>query len=675
MEYTAAGLPARAWALPRRLTSRIDGPGLSAWTLAFALVTYLALRDGGYDTIVRSEVGVAVWWIVLLSALAGILPTSRIGRFGWAAIGLLAGFAIWTGVAVGWSENRENTMIEFGRIAAYLGVLVLAISLQGRSTARHTVSGLASAIGLVTVLAVLSRLHPQAFPADQHFRFLGAASARKLSYPLNYWNALAAFAAIGAPLLLAVAVGARTLGARAVAAAVLPLSALCIYLTISRGGVIELGIGLVVFVLLVPRRVESLATLLVAGTAAAILIWATSQRTALTSGVATPPAIHQGTQILWLAVIVCVGVALLQVAVALAADHIARPRWLAVDRRAATRRWLVLLLIAVVAAAAAGVPSRLEHVWHDFKQPNGVVTPGSENSVFSRLSAANGNGRYQYWQAALNANATDPWRGIGPGTFEFWWAQHATTYGFVRNAHSLYFETLAETGIVGLVLLGGMLLVFVAAAVRRSFNASSGLRLWLAAAAAGLAAFLVSAAFEWVWQLAAIAATALLLGAVLVAGADDPPARARARRNAGTEPAQSARRGELLTRVILSAGAVAAIAAISLPLAGALAIRRSQADASRGDLGAALADARSAERLEPYAATPHLQEALVREAAGQLSQAASAARVATSDAPTDWTTWLTLARIDARRGAFAEALAALQRARELNPRSSLFQQS
>src|SRR5829696_4700867 len=89
-------------AIQRRLAERVDAPALAAWTLAFAVVAYLALSNGGYDTIVRSQVGIAVWWIVLLAALAGILP-ARIGVAGWVAIGLLGGFALWIGVATGWS--------------------------------------------------------------------------------------------------------------------------------------------------------------------------------------------------------------------------------------------------------------------------------------------------------------------------------------------------------------------------------------------------------------------------------------------------------------------------------------------------------------------------------------------------------------------------------------------
>src|ERR1700712_4732726 len=159
MELAASGTPA-ALAHPRRLAARLDAPAIAAWTLAFAVVAYLALSNGGYDTIVRSQVGIAVWWIVLLGALSGVLPM-RFGRAGWGAIGLLAGVAVWTGLAATWSESAERSVVELGRVATYLGVLVLALCLQGRAAARHTINGLASAIGLVTLLAVLSRLHPQ----------------------------------------------------------------------------------------------------------------------------------------------------------------------------------------------------------------------------------------------------------------------------------------------------------------------------------------------------------------------------------------------------------------------------------------------------------------------------------------------------------------------------------
>jgi hypothetical protein len=650
----------RRLARPRSATLHVDAPALSAWTLAFSLVAYLAFRDGGYDTVVRSEVAVALWWIVLLAALVGILPT-RIPRAGWVAIGLLAGFVLWTGLAIGWSESAERSSIELGRVAAYLGVLVLAIALQGRTAARHTVNGVACAIGLVTLLAVLSRLHPQAFPANDHFQFLGPGSGSKLSYPLNYWNGLAAFAAMGVPLLLAVALGARSLAGRALAAATLPLSALCLDLTISRGGVLALGVGLAAFVVLVPRRAFALGTLASAGTGAAILVWATSQRDALTGGVPTPLAIHQGTQMLWLALIVCLGVGLLQVAIGLADRHATLPAALEPSRRTALLRTAALLAVALVVGIAAGVPGTVQTRWNEFRAPSGAVVPTSETAILGRLQAANGNGRHEFWQAALKAERSAPLTGIGPGTFEFWWARHATAPGFIRDAHMLYLETLGETGIVGLLLLGGLLLWLLGVAVARSLRAPPELRLWIGGAAGGVAAFMTSAALEWVWELAAIAVAVMLLGAVIVAGRDDVPA--------ALDPPGPVRPAP---RILLALLALACLGAVLIPLSAAVSTRESRSAAARGDLTAALRDSRAAEQLQPYAATPHLQRALLLEEAGALAPAATAAAAATADEPTNWRTWLVRARIDARRGASAPAVDELRRARRLNPRSDLF---
>jgi hypothetical protein len=366
---------------------------------------------------------------------------------------------------------------------------------------------------------------------------------------------------------------------------------------------------------------------------------------------------------LWIVVFVCAGVALLQVALGLAARHAHRPPVLEPGRRAMTRRSLAALAAIAVVAVAAGGPARVGDAWHDFTAPNGVVTAGSEHNVFSRLQAANGNGRYEFWQAALNANATDRWRGIGPGTFEFWWARHSTTPGFVRDAHTLYLETLAETGIVGFALLVGFLLWLGGVAVMRALRGPDTLRLWTAAAAGGLAAFLASAAFEWVWEMAALAMAAMLLAAVVLAGRDEPL------RAGEPEPAQA---GSPVARGVLAALALAALVAVLVPLASTLATRDSRAAAAEGRLGVAYADSQTAQRLQPYGATPHLQQALVLEQSGVLGPAAQAARAATREEPTNWRTWLVLARLDARRGATAPALDELRRAQRLNPRSTLF---
>jgi len=127
-----------------------------------------------------------------------------------------------------------------------------------------------------------------------------------------------------------------------------------------------------------------------------------------------------------------------------------------------------------------------------------------------------------------------------------------------------------------------------------------------------------------------------------------------------------------LTRIAVVVAALVLMAVIAIPLAASSLVRQSQDEASEGDVAAALSDARSAQNVEPFAATPRLQEALVLEEAGALTPAAAAARAATERESTNWRTWVVLSRIEARRGRAVPAVVAYRKARALNPRSELF---
>ena len=217
------------------MAARLDGGAIGAWTLGFATVAYLGLKGGGYDVVVRSQAGIGVWWIVLIGAALGVLPQRRVGRAGLAALGLLAAFAAWSALSALWSESPERTISETARVVTLLGVAVLALSTVRTQRVRPLVNGIFAAIVGVGVLACLSRLHPAWFGEPETAQFLGSGS--RLSYGLNYWNALAALMAMGVPLGLAIAMGARTLAARSAALAAVPVLVLTSFFTISRGGI------------------------------------------------------------------------------------------------------------------------------------------------------------------------------------------------------------------------------------------------------------------------------------------------------------------------------------------------------------------------------------------------------------------------------------------------------
>lgn len=631
---------------------------LSAWLLGFAPVFYLALEGGGYDPIVRGEVGIVLWWIVLLGAIVGFLPAARLDGLAWAGLALMTAFTVWSALSLGWTESDERTMAEVGRTAAYLAAFALALAITGRTAARHAVDGVAAAIAIVAALAVLSRMQPQWFPDNDLVAFFGEDAGKKLSYPLNYWNALAAFVAMGLPLVLRAATAARTIAMQAVAAGAVPLLALAVFLTSSRGGAIAFAAAAIAWIVLSPDRLPKAATAIAATLGSAILLAAADRRDQLQEGLAGAVAEKQGDELMTTAIVVCLGVALLQVAIGLAARYVARPRWMVLPRARAAVLAVAALAIAVVVGLAAGLPSTIDREWEEFKGTTTQTGNDGAEDAFARLDSAYGQGRYDYWVQAADAQNSEPLGGIGPGTFEFWWARNRPddySGSYIRDAHSWYLETFGELGIVGLALVLALLALTLVVGGGRSFaRRLDEHRGALAAATAGCIAFALAASVEWVWELPAVALAFLLLVAVVL----------------GARPVVAdvpRRRGGLASRAVFAVLAVLGLVAVVVPLAGADAVRESQAAVQQGDLVEGLEKARSAARAQPYSATAHLQQALIFEKAGDMRRASAAIGEAVRLEPTNWKLWLTRSRIAARGGDAGVAVASYRRAKRLNP--------
>ena len=198
-----------------------------------------------------------------------------------------------------------------------------------------------------------------------------------------------------------------------------------------------------------------------------------------------------------------------------------------------------------------------------------------------------------------------------------------------------------------------------------------GRRVSLAAATATLAAFCVAAAYDWMWQLACAPAAALLLGGAIVSyrAPDRLPGSRSKWMTAGALSRLSGRHARWATAGVLSLAAAAAMVAIAIPFGMTSAIRSSQAAAGARHLNTALSDALTAQQLEPYAATPRLQRALVLERAHEYAAARTAISEAATREPTNWRIWLVSSRIDAETGHPRAAVRDYRRAHALNPLS------
>lgn len=627
--------------------------GVLVWLISVLFTVYLGLSGGGYDIIVRSELGIVIWWFVVLGLLIGVIPRTSISRPALLAVVLLVGFLLWTWIGLSWSHSHELTLEQVGRVSTYLGIFVLVLCVVDIAGARALIGGLATGIAIVSAAAVLSKLVPSLFPVDSASEFYATT---RLSYPFDYADAVGEFSALGLPLLLYTATSSRTVIARALSTAAMPVVLLCLAMTVSRGGIFAAAVGVVVFVALVPDRIPRLPTLGIVAAATAILVVSLLHRPDLRDRLGVAPAGERHSMLV-ICLVVLAATALVQAALVLLMRRRSRPAWLQVSRRAtqAIGAAIVLAVAAVIVIGFAG--GTAANLWHDFKQPNPTV---HANQYFRLLSLA-GSHRYQYWQVALKAFDSAPLVGIGPGTFRFYWAQHQTLGEYVLNAHSLWFETLAEAGLVGLLLLDAFFGYLIVRGGVRAIRSPAPRGDLLAGATATLVTFCAAAAFDWVWQIGVIPMVALAVAAVIASDLRDP----------GTPRPSFGRRG-FVTRGALGLASLLAIVLIAIPLAMTISVRSSQAAAAKGQLATALADANAAQRLEPGAASPRLQRALLLEQLGNLPGASQAIRQAISREPDNAQLWLVASRLATESNQPDQALSDYQRAKALDPTSTIF---
>jgi O-Antigen ligase len=645
----AARDPAATRALPRLALDRAIVSILVA-VLAAVSVFWLGYDGGGYAVTSYATAAIVVLWALAVGAAIGLLPAARITREGLAVAALLGGFAVWTVASAARGSSAEAAYAEFARVLLYLAVFVLAIAVVGRKDAAALADGIALGIAAIVVVALASRFFPGLVSLSDFKTLLPTAYSR-LSYPLNYWNGLAIFAALGCPLLLRTASGGRPAAVRGAAVAGIPAISVVIFLASSRGAAATAFVGAVLFVVLAGRW-SALAAAIFAAAGSAVAVALVHHWPDVVNPLPSTGLDSHGGHLAALAVAAtCVACGALFALLALVVPPRAAPS------RATAAAVAGVVAVAVVAAVAVSHPVRR---FHEFKSPPPALS--AKDFVQSHLLSSSGSGRWQFWGSAVDEFRSRPVIGRGAGSFEQWWAQHGTLPVFVRDAHSLYLEQLGELGIVGLALLGGAFLVGVGAGVARLRRSAGVERATLAAFLACFLAYAVAAAVDWIWELPAISVIAFACLAPLVSA---PAAEAA--------PRIASRRGLVLgLRAATVVVALALIVAEVIPLLEQIRIGDSQAAVRRGDSAAAHRDALRARDIEPWAATPYLQLALVDELAGSLRTARGWIDQATVRDTSNWRIWLVRARLETEAGAVEAARKSLARARELDPRSPLF---
>lgn len=126
-----------------------------------------------------------------------------------------------------------------------------------------------------------------------------------------------------------------------------------------------------------------------------------------------------------------------------------------------------------------------------------------------------GSNRADYWRVAVGSFAGAPLQGVGTAGFRVEWLRERDVAEGAVDAHSLYLETAAELGLVGLALLAGFV-GGIALCARRLVSEDAGLA---AGPCAALAALALHAGIDWDWDLPALGLVGLLLAGAAIARA------------------------------------------------------------------------------------------------------------------------------------------------------------
>ena len=568
-----------------------------------ALLVALGWADGGYHP--RGWGALLVAAGVLLAAGGLLVGDVELDRRRAVFVGGLLALATWSLVSRAWALAPDGAVLEAERTLAYAGLAGAAVLTVPRRRLDDLLVGVLAGAGVVSAGGLVRHA-------------LGAAAAERLELPIGYANASGIVACVGILLGLGLCIEGPA-ARRALGAAVCPPAAVVLLLSLSRGAVVAGALGAVL--LLVTSRASgswrrAAAVVLASAVAAVLVEWAEPF---------TVPGGSAG-EVAWLVVVAALAAAAAAAAVVQPGAGAARlrGRWAGTVAASAT-------VAAVIALGVAGVAAVRDD----------RSTPAALQGASARLLSSSTSYRSDYWEVAGGAVRDRPLLGLGAGGFERRWLRERDELLFVRDAHNLYLETLAELGPFGLAVLLSVLVVPLTGT--RAVVASAPGRAVLAA----YAALLAHAALDWDWELPVVTLCTLLLAVVLLG---------LGRETAPTEPSG-------LVRGLLVAAAAGLVALGVDVRRAADATPRANEALDRGDAVRAADGARDARRLTPWAAEPWRLLGEAEVAAGRLAAGRAHLRRATREDPDAAGTWLALAF--ATEG--AESRAALGRVRALDP--------
>lgn len=457
-----------------------------AWLALPAIATLaLAAQDGG------SQTGDWMPWALVAVLSAGALLAFDILRLrrglGLAALGCIAGLAIWSGLSVLWAWLPGDAATETSRTLFYASAFaIVLLAIRTQRDAATMVGLIATATGLVTLYGCvrLAQGAPDSWMIYQ-----------RVGWPTGYPNTSASLGVLGFWTL--VGIGAeRHLAwpARSLAlAGAVPALGFAL-LTQSRGAALTLILVSPLAIALVRERLRLTAFLLVA--LAGLVPAVPALRTAIDTGTAADAGTAAARLLLGGVIVAAIGAA---IAVADKRLSISPGHRRMLGRGAAVATAVVALLLAGV-ALQQDAPGRIRSAFHSFTKVDASGDDGPH------LLSVESN-RWDFWKVAAGDLSARPLTGYGAGSFGPTYLRKGHSSEMPAQAHGQLQELAATLGIPGLLLGSAVGAIGLAGLLRRRKQPSAA----LAGAAVGTACVLAHAQVDWHWQVPAVALPVIAL--------------------------------------------------------------------------------------------------------------------------------------------------------------------
>jgi tetratricopeptide (TPR) repeat protein len=643
----------------------------------FYFITLHAKGGLNAEAMISTEMTLTLATGVVIAASVLLAPPGRRAYGAW-SVGLLLAFTALSAVSIAWSVQPDISWQESGRMLAYSGVFAVGVALVRVVPDRWPaiLGGLTLAAVAVCAYALLTKVFPSLAPLNMFAR---------LNEPYGYWNAVGLTAALGA--ICCMWLGARRDGhalLRALAYPAMGLMLLTLVLAYSRGALVALALGLVLWFCVVPLRLRGAALLIVGATGAmAVAAWDFSKHALSSEGV---PLAERATAGHELGALVVAMLALLTVAGIAIGFVTARRAPSLISRQRAGVLLLAAIVVAAIAFAGAlahsqrGFTGSISHTFDTLTNPNAkqpLNTP-------SRLTAV-ASVRARYWKEAFQVFDAHPLLGAGAGGYATAHQRYETQAVEVHHAHGFIVQTLADLGLVGLILSLALLLAWIAAARRptdplnRRGSPYSAERIGMLSMLCLVVVFGAHSLIDWTWYVPGNACVALLCAGWLAGRGELAGAGAGTRTLTGAgahvqpPPAGAPRDRPSNTRIAVAA---AVIVASLLAMWSQWQPQRSEEAAQQADAqleahrpAAAVADAHSAVSRDPLSIGALFTLAAVQRDSGHPRLARATLERAVRLQPSNPESWRALGRYELEDGDPASAVGALQAAIYLNPES------